>query len=45
MAVDGVGPVKVRVEGEFGLRHGEKAYLTPDPAKIHRFDAHGMALG
>jgi len=45
MAVEGVGAIKVRVEGEFGLHHGEKAYLTPDPAKIHRFDVHGMALG
>jgi multiple sugar transport system ATP-binding protein len=29
------------VEGEFALRHGQKAHLTPDPTKLHRFDADG----
>jgi multiple sugar transport system ATP-binding protein len=40
----GVGAIKARVEGEFGLAHGDTAYLTPDPARIHRFDAEGLAL-
>jgi len=44
VAVEGVGNLKARVEGEFGLKHGQKAYLTPDPAKIHRFDGQGMAV-
>jgi multiple sugar transport system ATP-binding protein len=44
VTVEGVGQIKARVEGEFGLKYGEKAYLTPDPAKLHRFDAHGMAM-
>jgi len=44
IAVDGVGSIKARVEGEFGLNHGQKAFLTPDPTKLHRFDAHGMAV-
>jgi multiple sugar transport system ATP-binding protein len=34
----------VRTEGETGLRHGDVAHLTPDPARIHRFDAEGKAL-
>jgi multiple sugar transport system ATP-binding protein len=42
--VEGVGTIKARVEGEFGLRHGQKAHLTPDPTKIHRFDAGGNTL-
>jgi multiple sugar transport system ATP-binding protein len=42
--VEGVGTIKARVEGEFGLRHGQKAHLTPDPTKIHRFDADGNTL-
>jgi multiple sugar transport system ATP-binding protein len=42
--VEGAGALTARTEGEFGLRHGERAYLTPDPARIHRFDAAGMAL-
>jgi multiple sugar transport system ATP-binding protein len=44
VSVQGVGMVKARVEGEFALRHGEKAYLTPDPTKIHRFDADGKSM-
>jgi multiple sugar transport system ATP-binding protein len=36
--------IKARVEGEFALRHGQKAYLTPDPTKIHRFDADGKTM-
>ena len=42
--VEGIGLIKARTEGEFGLKHGDRSYLTPDPTKIHRFDAHGMAL-
>ena len=42
--IDGIGMVKARVEGEFGLRHGQKACLTPDPTKIHRFDADGKTM-
>jgi multiple sugar transport system ATP-binding protein len=44
VSVEGVGTVKARVEGEFALRHGQKAHLTPDPTKIHRFDADGSAM-
>jgi multiple sugar transport system ATP-binding protein len=44
IAVDGIGTMTVRTEGEFGLRHGDVAYLTPDPQRIHRFDAQGKAI-
>jgi multiple sugar transport system ATP-binding protein len=44
IAVEGIGQVKARVEGEFGLAHGETAYLTPDPTKLHRFDDQGLAM-
>jgi multiple sugar transport system ATP-binding protein len=44
VALEGVGQVTVRVEGEAGLRHGDVAYLTPDPLRVHRFDAAGKAL-
>jgi multiple sugar transport system ATP-binding protein len=39
-----LGPVTVRTEGEFGLRHGDTAYLTFEPNRVHRFDADGKAL-
>jgi multiple sugar transport system ATP-binding protein len=42
--VDGIGQLTARSEGEFGIQHGERAYLTPDPARIHRFDAKGTAM-
>ena len=42
--VAGAGALTARAEGEFGLNHGERAYLTPDPARIHRFDGAGLAL-
>ncbi|MDE0342235.1 MAG: ABC transporter ATP-binding protein [Deltaproteobacteria bacterium] len=35
----------VRVGGEFSARHGDTVYLTPDPAKIHRFDSAGSRIG
>jgi multiple sugar transport system ATP-binding protein len=44
VSIDGVGHIKARTDGEFGLKHGDKAFFTPDPAKIHRFDAHGMSI-
>jgi multiple sugar transport system ATP-binding protein len=43
--VDGIGTLTARTEGEFGLQHGERAYLTPDAARLHRFDESGTALG
>ena len=42
---DGQGTFTVRAGGEFGAVHGDTVYLTPDPAKIHRFDAAGLRIG
>ncbi|MFD9900899.1 ABC transporter ATP-binding protein [Mesorhizobium sp. NPDC059025] len=41
---DDVGTINVRADGEIGVRHGDIVYLTPDPAKLHRFDTDGKAL-
>ncbi len=34
----------VRAGGEVSLRHGDPIWLTPDPAKVHRFDANGLRI-
>jgi multiple sugar transport system ATP-binding protein len=41
---DGVGPLTVRADGELAVNHGDTIYLTPDKAKLHRFDAGGKAM-
>ncbi|QDZ02981.1 ABC transporter ATP-binding protein [Nitratireductor mangrovi] len=41
---DTLGLLTARADGEFGVRHGETIYLTPDPSKVHRFDAKGLAI-
>jgi multiple sugar transport system ATP-binding protein len=40
---DAVGTVNVRADGEIPVKHGDTVYLTPDPAKIHRFTPDGLA--
>ncbi|CAN7465076.1 ABC transporter ATP-binding protein [Neorhizobium sp. LjRoot104] len=42
--VDGIGQVTARAGGEFGAQYGDRVYLTPDEAKLHRFDDKGIAL-
>ena len=44
VSTDGVGTINVRASGEVPVSHGDTVYLTPDPSKIHRFDADGKAL-
>ncbi len=39
-----VGPLTVRADGEVGARHGDTIWLTPDPAKLHRFGPDGSAM-
>jgi multiple sugar transport system ATP-binding protein len=34
----------VRADGEIDLHHGDTVFLTPQPDKIHRFDAQGLRL-
>jgi multiple sugar transport system ATP-binding protein len=41
---DSIGPMTARVNGEMGLGHGEKVWLSPAPDKMHRFDANGQTL-
>jgi multiple sugar transport system ATP-binding protein len=37
-------PVTVRVGGEVDLHYGDKVWLTPDPAHLHRFDGEGLRM-
>jgi multiple sugar transport system ATP-binding protein len=39
-----LGTINVRASGEMPVRHGDTVYLRPDPAKVYRFDAQGMAI-
>jgi multiple sugar transport system ATP-binding protein len=41
---DGQGMINVRASGEVPVSHGDEVWLTPDPSKIHRFDASGQAI-
>ena len=41
---EAAGLVTVRATGDFSVRHGDTVYLTPDPARVHRFDAQGKAI-
>ena len=42
--VDGIGQINARCDGEFGARHGNRIYLTPNETKLHRFDEQGLAI-
>ena len=42
--VDGMELMTVRTDGDQTFRHGDDVYLTPDPARIYRFDAAGQAI-
>jgi multiple sugar transport system ATP-binding protein len=44
VAVDNLGTITVRADGEIGARHGDKVFLTPQADKIHRFGENGKAL-
>jgi multiple sugar transport system ATP-binding protein len=44
LTVDGVGPMVVRADGEVDVRHNDRVFLTPDPAKLHRFDEKGLRV-
>jgi len=41
---DDHGTINVRADGEIPVTHGDVVFLTPEPTKIHRFDANGKAL-
>ncbi|TKT82695.1 ABC transporter ATP-binding protein [Aquamicrobium sp. LC103] len=42
--VDGVGQLTARADGEIVLDHGATVHLTPDPDRLHKFDANGKAF-
>ncbi|HMF68213.1 MAG TPA: ABC transporter ATP-binding protein [Phyllobacterium sp.] len=42
--VDGVGKITVRTDGDFTTDFGQQVFLTPEPARLHRFDANGQAI-
>jgi multiple sugar transport system ATP-binding protein len=44
VSVDQIGDVTVRAVGELGAKPGDRIHLTPDPDRIHRFDANGKAI-
>ena len=44
VAVEGAGELTVRVVGDIRLGVGAKVHLTPEPGRIHRFDANGKAM-
>ena len=42
--VEGIGMITVRAGGDTDLRHGDAVWLTPQPGRMHRFDADGKAM-
>jgi multiple sugar transport system ATP-binding protein len=45
VAVPDAGEVTVRVVGDIRLAEGAAVFLTPEPGRLHRFDANGLAIG
>ncbi|TPP09392.1 ABC transporter ATP-binding protein [Rhizobium glycinendophyticum] len=41
--VDKIGMVTVRTSGDVPVSHGDKVFLTPDPARLHKFNDKGLA--
>jgi len=39
-----LGTLTVRAIGDYAVKTGARVYLTPDAAKLHRFDAAGRAI-
>ena len=39
-----LGTINVRATGDVPVEHGDTVWLTPDPTRIHRFDANGLAI-
>jgi multiple sugar transport system ATP-binding protein len=38
------GTITVRADGDIDVKHGDRVFLTPDAAKLHRFDQNGATL-
>jgi len=43
--IEGIGGMTVRGDGDLDVEPGSAVHVSPDTAKIHRFDAAGLALG
>ena len=41
---DKAGVITVRAPGETDIRFDDKVFLTPDAARIHKFDDRGLAI-
>ena len=41
---EGVGQITVRADGEAALRPGDTIYLTPQEARVHKFNADGRRI-
>jgi multiple sugar transport system ATP-binding protein len=39
-----LGTLTVRAIGEFSLKAGDPVWLSPDPARLHRFDKDGEVI-
>ena len=44
VATDAMGTLTARADGEFGVKHNDRVFLTPKPDKIYRFDRGGVAV-
>jgi multiple sugar transport system ATP-binding protein len=42
--VEGLGLMTIRTDGDQTFSHGDDVWLTPDPTRIYRFDAAGLAI-
>jgi multiple sugar transport system ATP-binding protein len=42
--VENLGLMTIRTDGDQSFSHGDEIYLTPDPARIYRFDAAGLGI-
>ncbi len=42
--VENVGPFTIRVDGEAPVHSGDRVYLTPREARLHRFNAAGQRI-
>jgi multiple sugar transport system ATP-binding protein len=42
--VDNVGPFTIRVDGEAPLHSGDRVFLTPREARLHKFNAAGQRI-
>jgi multiple sugar transport system ATP-binding protein len=39
-----LGNINVRTGGEVSIGHGDVVYLTPDSARVHRFNTEGQSM-